>query len=103
MKSLRDNIAVIGFVVSTLALALVYYLFQRRGQKISDLTYDLLKQRLDSKMEEARKQLHEAKQKSQADSGSYAALLHRYERISKKLGLRDRTNRPDAGRDQAND
>ncbi len=98
MKSLRDNLALVGFILSTTALAIVYYLFQRRGQKISELTYDLLKERLDTKLEAAKAKVTKDGEHAKQSSDAYSSLLSRYDSLAKKLGVG-----PHSNRDKAND
>jgi hypothetical protein len=101
MKSLLDKAAIVAFIISTLAVAVLLYLYDRRGRKIGELLYEVQKSKLDSKLKAAQEEVRKDG-KLHADAlAQYHRLLERYSALAQKLGVS--TPRSDSRRTQPND
>ncbi len=85
---LSDKVANVWLVVSTIALAILAYLFHRQGRKLSSMAYTLQREKLAAKLrsaKEKRDRLEGNREKAQKD---YDMLLRRYGDVAKRLGLK---------------
>ena len=52
-----ENIKKYWWIALSLAIVVLYFMYQRRGRRIGELTYDVLKERLGHKVEAVREKL----------------------------------------------
>lgn len=101
MKTLRDNLALLGFLISTLAVAILYYFYDRRGRKIQELLYDVQKERLDTKLKAAQEEVRKDGELHADALAQYHRLLERFKPLAQKLGVT--TPRADSARTRSDD
>jgi molybdopterin synthase catalytic subunit len=97
MRTLRDNLAVVGFIVTTIGIAVMYWLLGQKNRKISELLYEIQKEELEDKLRSAQEEVRKDGELNAQALAHYHTLLSRYGALAKKLGVR--TPRSDAGRD----
>lgn len=88
---MTDKIAQGWFVLSTVVIAVLAYMFHRRGRKLSRLAYEVQRERLSAKLSTARKKAEESEVGREKARAKYDALLGRYSTLAKNLGIEPRS------------
>lgn len=79
MEKIKDNIAFIWFILSSIAVAALAYMFQKRGEKIATLVYEVQKNKIAHKLENAVSKLQEKE-------GNYGKAVSNYNDIKRRYG-----------------
>lgn len=87
MQKLKDNIAVVWFFISTIAVAAMAYFLHRKNIKISELVYEVQSNKIKHKLENAKEKAKESGEDYEKDNSDYTNLKRRYKSISDKLGI----------------
>jgi uncharacterized protein YaaR (DUF327 family) len=101
MKSLRDNLAIFGFILMTLAVAICCWLLDHKNRRIQELMYEIQKDELEDKLKTAHDAVRENGELNAQALKRYHDLLTRYKPLADKLGVR--TPRTDSRGTEAND
>jgi len=88
MQKIRDNLAMIWFVVSALALAVLTWVVHRKNVKISALVYDVQKSKLEAKIKTINEKAKKDNESFIESKREYAALRKRYGKLLDKYGLK---------------
>jgi len=87
MKSISDSLYQIGFLITVIALGIIYFLYDKRGRKIEQVVYDLQKQKLESKLASLKEEAQNDSKKSEKAARQYGDLVRRYMPLMHRLGI----------------
>jgi len=82
-----DKIKSYWLIISTALLALFYILWQRRGDSLADVKYQLRRERLSNELEKDKQAVSTATDKQKTDKEAYEALKRKYGSIVDKHGV----------------
>ncbi len=102
MKTLRDNLAVILFLVSTVVIAVLYWMLGAKKRKIAELVYEIQKEELEDKLRTAQEEVRKDGTVHAEALANYHRLLERFAPLAKKLGIRTPRESDAKGTDGSN-
>jgi hypothetical protein len=73
-----DKITRYAFIAATIAVAILYYLLQKKEEKLQDVIFNLQKEKLEAKLSKARERMKNDKDNFQKHLDTYNKLRARY-------------------------
>lgn len=84
---MKDTLLSWWFIISSFAIAFLYFLLVKKGEKLDEVIYEKQTQMLDAKLKKAKEKLDVESETYEDDYENYNKLKKRYQPLIDKLGI----------------